>query len=145
MTADVTTPDVPLRPMRPVDVDTQAFWQYIDKSVLAFQRCANCGRLRFYPQQRCPHCGGQDYAWTPTSGRATVRTWSVIHNASDPWFRAHLPYVVAVVEIEDDHRLRMLANIVNCEPDEVHLGQHLRVVFQPVDENRKMYAFEPAD
>jgi uncharacterized OB-fold protein len=144
----VTAPDatgVDARPMRPVDVDTAEFWHHVDNETLAFQRCTGCRRLRFYPQERCPHCGNADYAWLQTSGRATVRTWSVIHNASNPWFRARLPYVVAVVEIDDDPRLRMLANIVNCAPDEVHMGQKLRVVFQPVDENRKMYAFEPAD
>jgi uncharacterized OB-fold protein len=138
----VTTPGT--RPMRPTDLDTARFWQYIDNDVLAFQRCAGCGRMRFYPQQRCPHCGSKEYDWAETSGRATVRTWSVVHAAADPWFRARAPYVVAVVDIDDDPGLRMLANIVHCEPEKIHLGQHLHVVFEPVDENRKMYAFEPA-
>ncbi|HEV7657833.1 MAG TPA: Zn-ribbon domain-containing OB-fold protein [Mycobacteriales bacterium] len=135
--------EIPIRPMRPVDADTAPFWDLVDQGVLAFQRCAACRRLRFYPQARCPHCGSPEHSWDPVSGAGRVRTWSVQYNAGDPWFREHLPYVIAVVELEDDSRLRMLANIVGCDPATVHFDQRVTVVFEPVDEDRRMYAFKP--
>lgn len=91
----------------------------------------------------CPHCASTAYSWAPVSGRGVVRTWSVIHNASDAWFRIRVPYIVAIIELENTKGLRMIANIVNCTPADVHSGMRVVVTFEPVDETRKMYAFEP--
>ena len=41
-----------------------------------------------------------------------------------------LPYVVAIVEIEEQPALRLTTNLVNCAPDEVRIGMAVRVVFE---------------
>jgi acetyl-CoA acetyltransferase len=44
------------------------------------------------------------------------------------------PYVVAQVALVDDPRVRLTTNIVECEPDELELGQQLEVVFDKIED-----------
>jgi uncharacterized OB-fold protein len=41
-----------------------------------------------------------------------------------------LPYVVAIVEIEEDPSVRLTTNIVNIEPGDVRIGMPVRAVFE---------------
>ena len=41
-----------------------------------------------------------------------------------------LPYVVAIVEIDEDPSIRLTTNIVGCEPEDVEIGMPVRVVFE---------------
>ena len=40
------------------------------------------------------------------------------------------PFVVAVVAIDEDPRVRLTTNIVSCEPETVQIGMRVRVVFE---------------
>ncbi len=67
------------------------------------------------------------------TGHAEARTW-VETNADEDWFEGYsfskLPYVVAIVEIEEDPAVRLMTNIVNAEPEDVRVGMPVRVVFE---------------
>ena len=41
-----------------------------------------------------------------------------------------LPYVIAVVALEEDDGARLTTNIVNCAPDDVRIGMPVRVAFE---------------
>ena len=47
--------------------------------------------------------------------------------------RDSLPYVVAVVELPDAGRVRLVANLVDMDPDAVQIGMPVRVVWDDVD------------
>nr|MDT0664539.1 OB-fold domain-containing protein [Micromonospora sp. DSM 115978] len=69
---------------------------------------------------------------TPVSGRAVVAGFTVNHQQ---WLaRFPLPYVVAVVALEEDASARLTTNIVNCEPAEVAIGMRVRVTFVQQDQ-----------
>ena len=53
------------------------------------------------------------------------------------------PYVIAIVEIEEQAGLRLMTNIVHCEPDAVSIGMPVRVVFEQHDDVH-IPLFEPA-
>ena len=40
------------------------------------------------------------------------------------------PYVIAIVQIEEDPDVRLTTNIVGVEPEAVEIGQAVRVVFE---------------
>ena len=44
------------------------------------------------------------------------------------------PYSVAVVALEEDHRIRVTTNIVGCDPEDVHVGMPVRVAFEQVED-----------
>jgi uncharacterized OB-fold protein len=46
----------------------------------------------------------------------------------------NVPYVVAVVELDDAPGVRMIANVVECDPEDVEIGKPVRVVWDDVDE-----------
>ena len=64
----------------------------------------------------------------PVSGRGTIFTFTVNSHTFHPEVPA--PYVVALVELEEQSDLRLPTNIVNCQHDDVHIGASVRVVFQ---------------
>jgi acetyl-CoA acetyltransferase len=75
------------------------------------------------------------------SGRATLSSFTVNHRFSLPGLPA--PYVVAQVAVVEDPRVRLTTNIVECDPDELRIGQVVEVVFEHID-NVWLPLFRPA-
>jgi hypothetical protein len=61
------------------------------------------------------------------SGRGTVHTYTVVHRAFHPWFVERVPYVVALVDLDEGPRL--MTNIV-AEPETVAIGTRVDVTFE---------------
>ncbi len=55
--------------------------------------------------------------WIEASGRGTVYSFTVIRQNYSRPFRDWIPYVVALVDLEEGPRV--MTNIVDCEPDDV--------------------------
>jgi uncharacterized OB-fold protein len=54
-----------------------------------------------------------------------------------------VPYVVAIVELDDQPGLRLTTNLVNVAPQDVRIGSRVKVVFEP-HEDVWLPLFEPA-
>ena len=67
------------------------------------------------------------------SDRATIATYTINHHPWIPGFDP--PYVVAIVEIEEQPSLRLMTNIVDCKPDEVAIDMRVEVVFEDAGED----------
>jgi uncharacterized protein len=55
-----------------------------------------------------------------------------------------VPYVLALVELDEQDDVRLVTNIVHCGPDEVSIGMPVRVVFEECDDVW-VPLFEPVD
>lgn len=121
-------------PMRFVFADDsdEFFWRSGADGLLRFLGCSACGRFHHPPVPRCPYCGSRDLAPTAVSGRATVATYTVNRQPFMPGFEP--PYVIAIVEIDEDPTVRLMTNIVECEIDDVHIGMPVEVTFEPSGE-----------
>jgi uncharacterized OB-fold protein len=62
------------------------------------------------------------------SGRATIAGFTVNHHQWLPGFEP--PYVIAIVQIEEDPDVRLTTNIVGVAPEAVAVDQPVRVVFE---------------
>jgi acetyl-CoA acetyltransferase len=82
-------------------------------------------------QELCPTCGGEVSAQAVT-GDATVVAVTVNHQKWVP--ELAVPYVVAVVALDEDPSVRLTTNIVGCEPSEVAVGTTVRVEFRQVEQ-----------
>lgn len=121
--------DVPFRILPQLTDRNRPFWTGGGAGELRFLRCDGCGALVHPPAPVCPHDGGRVLTWTAVSGRARVATYTVNHQ---PWLPGPpLPYVVAIVEIEEQPTVRLMTNVVGCAPDAVRIGMPVRVVFEP--------------
>jgi uncharacterized protein len=115
------------------DADSQPFWDAARAGRLLYQRCGACNLAYAYARPFCPRCWSEDVSWQEASGRATLYTWSVVHRNDLPPFPERVPYVAAVVDLEEGPRL--MANLVDWEDGRLEIGMALEVAFrQETDE-----------
>ncbi|MGV0698225.1 thiolase C-terminal domain-containing protein [Mycolicibacter sinensis] len=122
----------PGRPLPAVTMDNEFFWTAGADGVLRMQQCRDCAGLVHPPQPVCRHCRSQNLAVRDLSGRATLAGFTVNHRFSLPGMPA--PYVVAQVAINEDPRVRLTTNIIDCDPDGLELGQQVEVAFENIDD-----------
>ena len=111
------------RPLPRPDNVSKPFWEAASRGELLIQRCPS-GHRQFYPRAVCRVCGS-DPEWERASGRGTVHTFTVIRQNHARPFRDELPYVVAMVEL--DEGVRMMGNITDCAIDQVRIGMPVEV------------------
>jgi uncharacterized OB-fold protein len=122
----------PGRPLPLLTLDNEFFWTSGADGTLRFQECKACESLIHPPAPVCRYCRSQDIGVRAVSGRATLSGFTVNHRFSLPGLPA--PYVVAQVAIAEDPRVRLTTNIVDCEPDELELGQTVEVRFEKLED-----------
>jgi uncharacterized OB-fold protein len=122
--------------------ETQPFWDATADGRLVLACCDACGLVIWYPKTYCPDCGGLSVSWNDASGRGTVYSFTVVYRASGE-FGAAVPFVIAYVELDEGPRV--LTNIVGCDPEEVFIGQAVRVVFRDTGEGSALYRFESVE
>jgi len=120
------------RPLPLVTPETEPFWTSGAEGVLRLPRCRDCGQLLHPSMVVCPDCHGAELEQAEVSGRATVLGYTVNYQAWLPGYAP--PYVVAVVAVLEEPSVRLTTNIVACEPDAVHVGMSVRVVFEQHDD-----------
>ena len=133
-----------LKPLPVPEVETEPFWAACKEHRLDVQQCDDCNTFVFYPRAICPHCHGTSLTWRATSGAGKVHTFSVIRQSVSPGFRDEVPYVVAVIEIDDAGGVQIMSNLVNVDPSEVRIGMPVKVRFEDVTSEITLPKFEPA-
>jgi uncharacterized OB-fold protein len=127
---DEAPPVLPARMLPALDDHNGAFWTGGADGQLRIAYCAGCGKWVGPPAADCPDCDGPVEA-RPVSGRGTVFTYTVNHQPFNP--AVPVPYVIAIVELEEQDGLRIATNIVDCEPDSVYVGLPVEVRFERQD------------
>lgn len=136
-----TSPRPAFRILPLVDERNAHFWTGGADGALRFLRCGACRYWIHPPAPLCPVCLGRDVAPEAVGGRARVATYTVNHQRWIPGFEP--PYVVAIVELEEQPGLRLTTNLVGCDPESVRIGMPVRVVFEERD-GVWIPLFEPA-
>ena len=80
--------------------------------------------------------------WEEASGRATLYTWSVVQSNDLPPFGDRVPYVAAVVDLDEGPR--MMTNVVDCDFDALGVGMALAVTYRPIADDVTIPVFRPA-
>ncbi len=116
------------KPLPPFDPVSAAYWARCSEGELSLQRCRSCGHIQHYPRVLCTACGSDTLELVAASGRGVVRSCTIIRRAVSAAFDDDVPYVVALVALAEGPC--MMANVVNCEAETVHIGQAVEVVFE---------------
>ena len=111
---------------------TREFWAAAAREELVIPRCDGCDRWNWYPSEQCPGCGETNLPWTAVSGRGTLFSWAVVRRAFVKPFAEKVPYVTGLVALNEDPAVRLVAGIVDCQPDQLRVDLPLRVVFRPL-------------
>jgi len=94
---------------------TAPFFAAAAAGELRIPRCEVCGAYVWYPQEKCPSDGGS-LTWTRVSGRATLFSWAVVRRAFLPAFEDKVPFVTALVALDEDPAVRIATYIVDADP-----------------------------
>lgn len=129
------------KPLPKPNPDTQTFWDGCKEHQLKFQKCWNCHHVRWPPSVICPVCYSNDTEWIVASGKGKVYTYCIYHQAFHPDFKKDLPYVVAIVELDEGPHL--ITNIVGCEPGEVRCEMPVKVVWDNGNTGFSLPKFKP--
>ena len=113
-----------------LDDRNRAFWTGGADGALNIPFCTRCDTWVTPLAGECPQCDGALEA-RPVSGRGTVFTYTVNYQPFNP--SVPVPYVIAIVQLEEQDDLRIASNIVDCEPDSVRIGLPVAVRFERQD------------
>jgi uncharacterized OB-fold protein len=130
------------RPVIPLaNLDTQPFWDGCAEGKLLLQRCNACGAYRHPPSPICPHCLSDQHAWVRATGRGTVYTFVVVRETRARGWDKMVPYILAVVALEEGPR--MLTDLTNVAPEDVAIDMPVEVTFEELDGTTKLPLFQP--
>ena len=131
----------PAKPLPQIAPEMAPFFEAARRHALAVQQCTRCRARRFPARTICSKCLGREATWTPVSGRGTVFSFAVMHQANHPGFAAEVPYAVVVIELEEG--VRLLSNLVDCPLADVRIGLPVEVVFDDVTPEVTLPKFRP--
>lgn len=133
----MASPGGPNRPT--IDTDSEEWWTAVHNRTLMVNKCGSCGRKSLYARPFCPQCWSEDVTLVPASGQSRLYTWSVIHQNAAP-FDAKLPYIVAMVDLEEGPRLM---TVVDCPVEQLCAGMELEIDFREDDDGFVIPVFRP--
>ena len=117
----------PVRPLPLLDELNRDYWCGGADNQLLIYRCKSCGFYRHPPAPVCNRCYSRDVGAEPVSGRGSVYSFTI---NEQPWLPAFPPpYVVALVELQEQDGLRVVSNIVGCDIATVRIGLPVIVTF----------------
>jgi acetyl-CoA acetyltransferase/uncharacterized OB-fold protein len=120
------------KPLPQLTLDNEFFWTSGADGTLRILHCESCSALIHPPQPVCRYCHSHSLAPTGVSGYATLIGFTISHRFTHPGLPS--PYVVAHVALEDDPRVKLITNIVECAPEDLYLGMRLEVTFEQAED-----------
>ena len=114
-------------PVPQITDENGAFWTGGRDGELLIIRCTSCGYWIHPPTPRCPQCLSDAVEPQAVSGRGTVYSYTINRQA---WFPGlEVPFVIAMVELDEQPGLRLMTNIVDCPTEEVEIDMPVEVAF----------------
>ncbi|MCX8196592.1 MAG: Zn-ribbon domain-containing OB-fold protein [Acidilobaceae archaeon] len=96
---------------------------------LVGSKCKACGEVRFPPVHFCS-CGGEvEEVELPRAGRLV--SYSIVY-AADEESRERSPVIMGLIDLGVT---RVVAEIVDASPEEVHSGMQVEAVFRRIGED----------
>jgi hypothetical protein len=133
--------DRKLKPLPAVDDLTRPFWEAAQQHQLVVQRCRACGYFNHPPRLVCDTCQSQQLAFEPVSGKGSIYSFSVMHQQNIAGFEEQVPYLNILVELDEQPRLFMVANLPGSERESIKIGRRVEVYFEKIDEEISLPQF----
>ena len=120
-------------PVPVADELSAPFWDGVANNQLLIQRCADCRRYFYPPVKACAACESKQLVFEEVSGRGTVFSYSeIVSGARHPYFKSITPYLVGVVELEEQEGLHMFSNFPGSTLADLTVGAKVQVEFEEI-------------
>ncbi len=127
-----------LRP-RPSLTHDQVFWfEGLKNGQLLIQKCSDCGVLRHPPGPMCRECHSLRWETVEMTGGGSIHSFVVVHYPQVPG----LDYPNQVVLVELDEGIRVVANTVGTDREQLRIGARVTLHVQKCDEELSLPFFE---
>lgn len=107
---------------------------YLDHAAdgrLVVPECGDCGETHFPPRVVCPYCLSSSLGLRESAGDGVIYSFSIVHLDYHPTWGTAAPYVNALVDLDDGPVV--FANVVDCNPSDLAVGDAVAVTFEAVD------------
>ncbi|MFO7792705.1 MAG: Zn-ribbon domain-containing OB-fold protein [Candidatus Saliniplasma sp.] len=114
---------------------TPRFWREIEQRYRGVGvQCKNCSRVYFPPREICPHCRRESFGRMEEkelSGKGKIITYTRVHEPH-PEFKMLTPYIMAIIEMEED--VRLTGHLVDIDYEDVEPGMEVEVTMRRLGE-----------
>jgi uncharacterized OB-fold protein len=101
MPQEAAAPGLPAFPAVARDRASEAFFDAAARGELLVQQCLQCATVLPPEARTCHACGSVDLGPTVVSGSGRLISWVVVAQAPIPALKGAVPYVSAVVELDE--------------------------------------------
>lgn len=131
------------KPMPAISSLNRPYWDALKQHQFVMPKCHACEEIWYPPTPFCPRCWSREFSWEQLSGRGTVNSWVVFHQAYFTSFKEDLPYNVAEVELEEGPRL--LTNLVAVDNADIRIGMPVEIIFDDITDEVTLAKFKPVE
>ena len=124
-----------------VSEEDAVFWRGGADGHLHFPQCTRCNYIVHPPGPVCPECHHRELNAIVVSGMGTIETYTINYQAWLP--DMEVPFVIAIVTLDEQEDLRLMTNIVSIPPAAVTIGMKVKVVFEACEDGIYLPLFEP--
>lgn len=121
--------------------DGSRFWEAASEHRVELPRCGPCGHAFFYPRSVCPRCGSRDIEWVRASGRGTLYSFCVHYHSSLPGLAEAVPFVTALVDLEEGPRIMAFLEAAASDPDLIECGSPVEAGFLDLPDGQAVLKF----
>lgn len=109
-------------------------WRHIQQRYnLIGSKCTNCDGVYFPPRVICPKCRRKGKIENiQFTGKGKIHSFSIVETPTDD-FKTIAPYAVAIIELEEGAKLT--SQLVDCDLDEIEIGDPVEMVFRKIRED----------
>ncbi len=119
--------ELPAFPAVARDAGSAAFFDAAARGVLLVQRCTSCATVLTPEARTCLSCGSVDLDAAEAAGLGRLVSWVVVRHAPIPALAGAVPYLSAVVELDEGPWL--MVRLIEAGSAEIHADARVQVDF----------------
>ena len=103
---------------------------FFTAGTIQIQCCEDCNHAQHPPDDICYACQGRNLSFRAMPGTGRVESKAIVRHAVHPALADRIPYVIAIVSVDGAPGCSVPGNVVDCDPEDVAIGQKVRAVFE---------------
>jgi uncharacterized protein len=123
---------------------TAFYWEAVEAHRLDLLRCQDCGHFIHYPKPVCRYCLSTNLAPQTVSGEGSLYSYSEIMQAPHPYFVDKLPYLIGIIDIQEEPGIRVPTGLLDCTRDQLRCGMPMQITFRDLTSTLTLPFFHPA-
>src|SRR5215470_16911435 len=109
---------------------------FFTAGVLTLQQCTRCQHIQHPPDDVCEACQSFELGGFVSAGDGRIESVAVVTQAVHPLLADRVPYAIVLVSVADAPGILLAGNVVGTQPDDVRIGDRVRVVYEDATDAR---------